>query len=173
MLKRIVIATDGAPQSQRAVRLGSAIAGRFDAEVVLVHALVTEPSEQEATAMGQVAHELGPQAFAPMHMDDLVRTIQARAESSPTAEDQEALDTFGRSLLEHAAGVAREEGAEVAATELLHGDAGRAIAEAVEARDADLVVLGTRGLGGIKSQLLGSVSRHVTTHVDANCLTVQ
>lgn len=58
-------------------------------------------------------------------------------------------------------------------TELLHGDAGRAIAEAVEARDADLVVLGTRGLGGIKSQLLGSVPRHVMTHVDANCLTVR
>jgi nucleotide-binding universal stress UspA family protein len=51
------------------------------------------------------------------------------------------------------------------------GVAGTILAEA-QALDADAIVMGTRGLGGVKSFLLGSVSHQVVQHADRAVLVV-
>jgi nucleotide-binding universal stress UspA family protein len=45
---------------------------------------------------------------------------------------------------------------------VVQGPAGPAILDAAE--DADLIVLGTRGLGTVSGALLGSVTHHVVHH---------
>ncbi|MFN3218889.1 MAG: universal stress protein [Acidimicrobiales bacterium] len=52
------------------------------------------------------------------------------------------------------------------------GGAARAILEAVDDADADLVVVGCRGRGGFRRLLLGSVSHQVATHSDRPCVIV-
>jgi len=47
------------------------------------------------------------------------------------------------------------------------------IVETASDQNADLIVLGTRGLGGFKTLLLGSVSRGVVTHAHCNVLVVR
>ncbi len=53
-----------------------------------------------------------------------------------------------------------------------HGHIGEAILIASRELDPDVVVVGTRGLGGIKSLLLGSVSLEVVRHADRPVLVV-
>jgi nucleotide-binding universal stress UspA family protein len=45
---------------------------------------------------------------------------------------------------------------------LVHGPADAVLLH--EAKDADLVVVGSRGRGGVTGMLLGSVSQHVVQH---------
>jgi nucleotide-binding universal stress UspA family protein len=51
-------------------------------------------------------------------------------------------------------------------TELALGRPARAILSTVADRDVDLVVIGTRGAGGLPRRLLGSVTTYVVTHAD-------
>lgn len=64
-----------------------------------------------------------------------------------------------------AAAVAHTAGVE-ADTEVLEGDPAEQILELARLRDADLIVVGSRGLGPIAGTLLGSVSREVLRHAD-------
>jgi len=47
------------------------------------------------------------------------------------------------------------------ASEVLHGSPASKIAEFAEKQNVDLVIVGSRGLGGIKGAVLGSVSNSV------------
>jgi nucleotide-binding universal stress UspA family protein len=53
-----------------------------------------------------------------------------------------------------------------------HGDIADAILAAAAEMDADVIVMGTRGLTGVKSFLLGSVSHAVVQHADRAVLVV-
>ena len=57
--------------------------------------------------------------------------------------------------------------------ELLEGPAADAIVSVAETRNADLVVMGTRGMGSFKGLLFGSISTKVTHHAPCSVLVVQ
>jgi nucleotide-binding universal stress UspA family protein len=123
--QRIVVAVDGSPHSDRAVSHARTLAGRFGAQLFLVH------------------------AFAPL--SELVgyeryeRVVSRRT-------------LAGQAVLDHAR---KELGAIPAEVELLEGPPADAILRVAEQRDADLIVMGTRGVSDLAGLLVGSVSHKV------------
>ena len=79
---------------------------------------------------------------------------------------------YGRTALAEAADLAEATGVE-AKTEIVEGDATEGLLVLARARDADLIVVGSRGLGSIRGALLGSVSRAITKHADPPVLVVK
>ena len=57
-------------------------------------------------------------------------------------------------------------------TELLEGPLAEAILNVAETRDADLIVLGARGMSSLEGLLLGSVSQKVVHHASCPVLVV-
>jgi nucleotide-binding universal stress UspA family protein len=47
------------------------------------------------------------------------------------------------------------------------------ILQSADANEIDMIIMGSRGLGGIKSLFLGSVSSKVCDQADCTCLTVK
>ena len=64
-------------------------------------------------------------------------------------------------------------GLETVETALLGEDAAQEILHFAETNDVDLIVCGTRGLGGIKSFFLGSVSHKLLEEAKCPCLVVK
>ncbi|MGZ6728286.1 MAG: universal stress protein [Gaiellaceae bacterium] len=77
-----------------------------------------------------------------------------------------------RAVLADAASVAAEQGIE-ADTEVLEGDPARGVLDLARARNADLIVVGSRGRGMVTGALLGSVSSSIVHDADRPVLVVK
>jgi nucleotide-binding universal stress UspA family protein len=130
-MKKILIATDGSSSALQAVEFGLELAEEHRAEPIFVH--------------------VAPAAD--------VLPVTGFALAGPVSVPHE-LGEHDRSSLEEALELAERRGIE-ARSRLLVGGAARQIVAYADEIDADLIVVGSRGLGAIGSTLLGSVSRKV------------
>jgi nucleotide-binding universal stress UspA family protein len=130
-MERILIATDGSPASLQAVELGLELAEEHTAQVTFVHVAP--------------AAEVLPLASFPM--------------AGPVSVPHE-VDDDDRAALDEALARAEERGIP-ALTRLLVGNAAKKIVAYADEIDADVIVIGSRGLGAVGRTVLGSVSSKV------------
>ena len=142
--RHIVVGTDGSATAGQAVRHAARLTKTIGATLHIVHAFTLSP----ATA------SIGSEFAVPA--------------SLALADDA---DRAARDVLERAVATARAEGVAVEG-HLYAQDAASALLEAVDHVGADLLVVGNRGMSGVKRFVLGSVPNKVSHHCQCNLLIV-
>jgi nucleotide-binding universal stress UspA family protein len=136
MFERIVVGTDGSETATEAVKTAVELAKLSNARLEIVSAYQPVPqSRLRDESQGMSG--------------DLSHTINPR-------EDVQF-------VLDKAAGVAKQENVEVV-THPREGDPADAILDVAEENDADLVLVGNKGMTGARRFLLGSVPNKISHH---------
>lgn len=146
MFNKILVALDGSAHAQRALHSAIELAHRCESELVLLHAV---------------------QAHA-FRSDYDARVIRSA---------REVFDRVGREQADAILGEAEKEAeaAGLAPVErvLVEGDPVKVILDAVSSLPVDLVVVGTRGLSGLREITLGSVAREISLAAPCRVLIVK
>ena len=172
MWQRILVATDGSEKARKAEAAGIETARRFGADILFVHAVMDAPSDTEYGGIEEALRAMGPQPLGSLHPENLVEGVAQATGKQDLETPHEALHAFGHRLLEQAAERAREAGVAVD-TRLADGKPAQVIADVASQEGADLIVVGTRGLGGLQGVLVGSVARSLVQDAEQSCLVVK
>jgi nucleotide-binding universal stress UspA family protein len=136
---KVLLATDGSIEADLAARTAAELADKTSSELHVVHVSGISPwylAYPEATAFD------GAELMDPVLEEDLLRISEQRA----------------RELLGTEVGKLRSAGGTLAQGHLAEGGVPQEIVGLAEEIGAGLIVMGSRGLGGIRRALMGSVS---------------
>jgi nucleotide-binding universal stress UspA family protein len=147
MIKNILVATDGSTAANRAVDLAVDMAVKYECSLTILNVVRDMQLPPELVKMAEV--------------------------ENLSLRDGGLLKFLAEKVLTKAAERAKKKGAKEVRTAVVQGDPATAIIKQAKRRKADLIIMGTRGLGKVKEAFLGSVSRKVCNLSQMNCLTVK
>jgi nucleotide-binding universal stress UspA family protein len=140
LFKKILVAFDGSDSSERAIKYAIEIAKKWGASVTLLTVFqrrimpVFSNENYDET-------EFDPEIFE---------------------RDQEAIKSVYRNLLEETASSIKSENMDLEIlAKFVEGRPSSKIVDVADEEDVDLIVIGSRGIGGIKGWILGSTSHKV------------
>lgn len=159
---KIVVATDGSFNANRAISHAADLAKIYRAELFVLHSIIEGAVPQSLLQWARVEHlvEDTPPAPADVDWPSYPRLGVIGPEMVPHVT-YDVRVSLGRAILDHAMSWAKDVGAEKVTEVLEEGNAAQAIAKLTRHEQADLIVVGTRGLGTLQEAVLGSVSHKV------------
>jgi len=173
MVDTIMVATDGSEHGKRAVAFAADLAPRYDARLVLVHVLLRGHMPSDLLRAAAVEH-VGEKRTDPGHLVNMPQEIMARVRGeSGTQVSIEVLDFLAKGILGGAESVCRAKGSKNLKTRVEEGDPADCLLNCALEEKADLIVMGTRGLGPMRGMLAGSVSQKVVNLAACSCLLVK
>ena len=173
MIEVILVPTDGSSHATEAIELAGDIANRYGARLVLLHVLLRNTSESEIeTLCGEKglpdALKRKLEDFRQARIDLATSGYEGVVASVPMPDD--VLKDVADVILENAKSTAESMGASDIKTQIVDGSAAESIIAAAKHEKADMIVMGSRGLGDMKSLMLGSVSHKVLQQSKCPCL---
>lgn len=141
-MQRILVPTDFSPNALKAALYAAEIAKRNQAVVYLLHAV----------GLGDVT------IFQPY-------TLLERYNLELAEERKKDLENIQQILISHYSGIKT-------ATELAAGPPVESILDFSQLNEIDLIVMGTKGAGGLRDRLIGTVAANVVSRTNVPVLTV-
>lgn len=141
MYRKILVALDGSEPSNNALEHAATIAKKFDAELILVAVV--------------------QRMMIPIFPDEGFGAIPLSA-AKDMAQYQDKMRVLYQNVLKEAEEKVKEEYPGVKTESILkEGRPSATIVEQAEKDDVDIIVMGSRGIGGYTGWILGSTSRRV------------
>jgi nucleotide-binding universal stress UspA family protein len=151
MSKKFLVAVDGSDHGWKALDLATDLAAVSDAELILLHVVPYEPMpeglEQYAKIEGIPVEEMKAQFHYSTAIGDRI-TSEAEAR-------------------------VRKNGLARVTTRVLEGNPANEIVALARSQGADMVFIGSRGLGDVGGLLIGSVSHKVMHLAPCTCVAVK
>jgi len=141
--KKVLIASDGSDQAMKAFAVAEGLAKAYNAKLVVL----------TAVELAYILPRVSPAELAAFR-EYAVGDAKTRVESLALQSRTDGVDAKGEVLDKGESPV-------------------KMILEYAEAEGVDLIVVGTRGLGGFSKMLLGSVSSGLVSHAHCNVLIVR
>lgn len=157
--------------------LACEMASRFDVELIAVHVIPDKPISQAERRIAEVEFE--PQVAADFDAappPEVLANANLRSQrlAAQAAETEGRIRwALGKRLMSDASASAKVKGIQTVRTITRAGDPAKEILSVASEEQADVIVMGRRGLGDLAGLLLGSVSRRVTQRAGCACLTVK
>jgi nucleotide-binding universal stress UspA family protein len=175
-MQRILLALDGSHHAEKALALASDLASKYGAELLLLNVLSDKRLSDAERQMAEVEYldELASAAdISDVLKERNPRTAVQRLLRGSNALTHRFRETLGKRLTEAASRKARQSGVAAVETLLADGDPAETILRVAAERQADMIVMGSRGLGAAKGLLMGSVSLKVVQLAECPCVTVK
>ncbi len=174
MFETILVPTDGSDHANKAIDLAADLAEKFKARIVLLHVLLNQSSVSELI---KLCDELkGPDDLKKKltKIEDVeLNTAAAAYGPVPIPVPVNLLEEIGFLIGDNAMQLAEAKGAENVDIHVRVGVPADLILAAAEHENADVIIMGSRGLGHITGMLMGSVSHKVNHLSDCTCITVK
>ena len=145
---RILVATDGSEEAKLAITTAADLAKATNSELHIAYVFPT------------AVQRPFPNPILARPADEMERELEEAMGQAQSFLDREVEQVKG-------------EGVSVADTHLVRGQPDREVVHLSEDIDAGLIVMGSRGLGGMRRALMGSVSDSVVRHAHCPVLIVR
>ena len=148
MVKKILLPLDGSDQAFKALDFASDLAEKYGAALLVLYVVTKHELPESVRQFAQVEHIEGPLNWI---YDEVV----------------------AKNVLVEAQDRAQRKGVTSIETLIYDGNPAKLIVEVAGSKNADLIVMGTRGLSDIKGLFMGSVAHKVNQMASCTVVTVK
>jgi len=171
-IENILVPTDGSAQADKAVALAAEIADKYGARLALLHVMWRGPSLDQlrrSVDMNQLSEKARDELDPEQHpvAEHVNSKIVAPVITKATRKE------IGQQILERGKRLAEAKGVDAPKLLLRDGDPARAIVNFARRENADLIVMGSRGLGRVEDLFAGSISYKIVHTTKKSCMVVR
>lgn len=175
MFKTIVVPTDGSEHAQKATEIAADLASKYDAQILILHVLLRHTPPQDLKTL--CTHLNAPAALiAKIEEPEYAKfdtAFTAYGGPAPITVSEEALVEISELILNNAKATAEAKGVTDISVAAADGNVANCILATAEQDNADLIIMGSRGIGKFEDLLMGSVSHKVSHLSKCTCVTVK
>ena len=173
VIKNIVAAIDGSDHASNALSVAIDLASKYEARLTLVHVLTHDHPNQEFARMAEVENLLDPKQPNVTSKKDTFSAVARFIGSEKDDKEARMIALLGEQIIKNASKDAKQAGVKNISSEIRIGDYANCILDVANKTEADIIVMGRRGLSNLKGFVTGSVSHKVSQRADCSVLTVK